>query len=123
MYVFYDIVSCTKNSKKLKIFEYMAAGRPILCIGSSSNFEIGKVLKMTNAGVVFKKHEIKKLQDLIYKTYYGHGLFSNYKSNINEVLSFSRKRIANNFLREINNRFLNIYNLSSTFNCDIYLDV
>ncbi len=108
-----DLLLLLASSKKIskgvltgKIFEYMAAGRPILCIGSSSNFEIGKVLKMTNAGVVFKKHEIKKLQDLIYKTYYGHGLFSNYKSNINEVLSFSRKRIANNFLREINNRFL-----------------
>ena len=89
-----------------KIFEYMSAGRPILCIGGRSNFEIGKVLKMTNTGIVFEKHDIKKLEDLICKYYYGEGLLRNYKPNINKVLSFSRERIANNFLRKIKKIFL-----------------
>ena len=88
-----------------KIFEYMSAGRPIICIGSRSDFEIGKVLRMTNTGQVFEKYDIKKLEDFIYKHYNGEGLFRNFKPNINKVLSFSRKRIANNFIYKIKKIF------------------
>ena len=88
-----------------KIFEYMSAGRPIICIGSRSDFEIGKVLKMTNMGLVFEKHQIKKLENFIYNHYSGEGLFKNFKPNINKVLTFSRKRIAHKFIQKIKEIF------------------
>ena len=115
-----DLLLLLASSKEIsrghltgKIFEYMSAGRPILCIGGRSNFEIGKVLKMTNTGIVFEKHDIKKLEDLICKYYYGEGLLRSYKPNINKVLSFSRERIANNFLRKIKKNFLERKKLKS----------
>ena len=49
----------------------------------------------------YLSHDIKKLEDLICKYYYGEGLLRNYKPNINKILSFSRERIANNFLCKI----------------------
>ena len=107
-----DILLLLESSREIsrgsltgKIFEYMASGRPIICIGGRSDFEIGKVLKMTNTGLVFEKHQIKKLEDFIYKHYNGEGLFKKFKPNINKVLSFSRKRIANNFIYKIKKLF------------------
>lgn len=88
-----------------KIFEYMSAGRPIICIGSRSDFEIGRVLRMTNTGLVFEKHQIKKLENFIYKYFNGEGLFKNFKPNISKVLTFSRKRIARKFIQKIKKIF------------------
>ena len=83
---------------KAKTFEYMAAGPPILCIGGRPNFAIGKVLKLTNAGLIIENHEIKKLEDLICETIHGEGLFKSHNPKINEILNFSRKRISENYL-------------------------
>ena len=108
-----DLLLLLASSKEIsrghltgKIFEYMSAGRPILCIGGRSNFEISKVLKMTKTGLVFEKHDIEKLENFIFKCYHTDELSVNYKPNINKVLSFSRELIANNFLREIKKKFL-----------------
>ena len=104
-----DILLLLESSNELsrgvlsgKIFEYMASGRPILCIGSRSDFEINQVLKLTKTGLVFSaNHEIKKLENLIYESYHGKGIFDIYKPKIKEILNFSRKGIANNFLKII----------------------
>ena len=107
-----DLLLLLASSKEIsrghltgKIFEYMSAGRPIICIGGRSSFEIGQILKMTNTGIIFEKYDIKKLEDFIFRYYHVEKLSRNYKPNINKVLSFSRKRIANNFLREIKKKF------------------
>ena len=84
-----------------KIFEYIAAGRPILCIGGRKDFEISEVLELTKTGLVFDKHEGEKLENIIYETYYGKGIYENYKPVINEILKFSRKAIARDFLTRI----------------------
>ena len=109
-----DLLLLLASSKEIsrgeltgKIFEYMSAGRPILCIGGRSNFEISKVLNLTNTGVIFENHDIKKLENLICESYYGGGLFKTYKPKINEVLNFSRERIAKYYLAKIKEKYLN----------------
>ena len=81
-----------------KIFEYIAAGRPIICIGSRSDFEIGQTLSKTGVGTVFEKHEQAKIEKLIIETIQGEGLFANYHPNFDEVKKFSREQIANKYL-------------------------
>ena len=71
-----------------KIFEYMASGRPILCIGGRADFEISKVLKLTSTGLVIDRYEKKKLENMIYETFNGEGIFKNYKPKTNEILKF-----------------------------------
>lgn len=103
-----DLLLLMASSKEIsrgvltgKIFEYISSGRPILCVGGRSDFEIAQVLKSTKSGLVFDINEKNKLENIIYETYCGEGLFKKYKPNINEILKFSRKRIANNFLKKI----------------------
>ena len=108
-----DILLLLESSKEIsrgslsgKIFEYMASGRPILCIGSRNDFEISQTLKLTGTGKVFENDQIKELEDLIYESYKGMGIFNIYKPKIKQVLNFSRKRIAFNLLNEIKNIIL-----------------
>ena len=103
-----DILLLLSSSKEIsrgvltgKFFEYMAAGKPILCIGGKSNFDIGIILKSTKIGKIFEKNDTKNLENFLRSSYYGEGLFKAYKPNKNKILSFSRKHIAENFLREI----------------------
>ena len=84
-----------------KIFEYMSSGRPIICIGAKEDFDITKLLNITNTGIVFGHHEIIKLEKILYDSYFGKGIFKNYKPNINQILKYSRKHIANDFLKNI----------------------
>ncbi len=98
-----------------KIFEYMAAARPILCIGSRNDFEIGKVLNSTKSGIIMQDNDILKLENLIYKTYYGEGIFKIYNPKINKILNFSRKKISYNFLKKIKlpNKIKNTKNIKN----------
>lgn len=41
-----------------KVFEYISAGRPIICIGSQPDFEIGLLLHRTGTGVVANSDDI-----------------------------------------------------------------
>ncbi|MCP1198059.1 hypothetical protein [Notoacmeibacter sp. MSK16QG-6] len=81
-----------------KIFEYIAAGRPILCVGSRPDFEIGRVLSQTGTGTVFAKNEQVRLEGAISETLSGRGLYDSYRPNFQQVLRFSRKRISFEFL-------------------------
>ncbi|WP_417539698.1 hypothetical protein [Marinobacter sp.] len=75
-----------------KLFEYIAAGRPILCVGSRPEYEIGNVLRETRTGRVFGPQEHGQLKDVLARTILGDGLFKDYGVNIEEVLKYSRKR-------------------------------
>lgn len=81
-----------------KIFEYIAAGRPILCIGSRPDFEIGKVLKATGTGMVYMKNEEAALEEVLLQTLSGAGLYDSYRPDFEQVSRFSRKRISDEFL-------------------------
>ena len=103
-----DLLLLLSSSKEIsrgvlsgKIFEYIAAGRPILCIGGRADFEISKVLKLTKTGILIENHETEKLENIIYETFCGEGMFKSYKPDINEILKFSRKNISKFFLSKI----------------------
>ncbi len=84
-----------------KLFEYMTAGRPILCIGSRPEYEIGSVLKTTGTGVVYGPDEFGRLDKLLLQTLTGKGMFQKYCPNIKEILRFSRERQAKEMLNSI----------------------
>ncbi len=86
-----------------KIFEYIAAGRPIICIGSKSEFEIGEILYKTGTGIVFEKLELSKIEQILLETLKGNGLFESYNPNFEEVINFNRERIANNYFELLEN--------------------
>lgn len=88
-----------------KLFEYMAAGRPILCIGSEPEYEIGEVLSKTGTGLVFGPDSYPKIAEAILATKNGYGLYERYNPDLEKVLAFSRKRVAIELLNRINSHF------------------
>ncbi|WP_445006040.1 hypothetical protein [Halomonas mongoliensis] len=82
-----------------KLFEYITAGTPVLCVGSRPEYEIGNVLKNTGTGQVFGPDEYGKLKKVVLETFSGNGLYESYSPNVDEVLKFSRRRQAQNFLQ------------------------
>ena len=84
-----------------KIFEYITSGRPIICIGSKTEYEIGKILKETGTGRVFTLKDQKRIEDCITKTLKGNGLYYSFKPNIKNIMKYSRKNIALNFLKKL----------------------
>lgn len=84
-----------------KLFEYIVAGRPILCVGSRPEYEIGHVLRKTGTGRVFGPDNYRELKDLLEKTIYGRGIFDEYSADIDEILKYSRKNQSEYFLENI----------------------
>lgn len=75
-----------------KLFEYIAAGKPILCIGSRPEFEIGNVLSKTCTGRVFGPDQCLELEEVLLATLAGHGLYAEYSPVFDEIIKYSRKR-------------------------------
>ena len=84
-----------------KIFEYFAACKPILCIGSKPEFAIGELLKKTGTGIVIGPDQHKNLNKIIYESISGKGIYDLYKPNIKEISFYSRKFIAERMLNKI----------------------
>lgn len=84
-----------------KLFEYMTAGRPILCVGSRPEYEIGKILAATGTGRVFGPDEFSSLKSVLFETLKGNGLYESYSPNFYEILRYSRKRQAIKLLQMI----------------------
>lgn len=77
-----------------KLFEYMAAGRPILGIGSLPEYEIGRVLEVSGTGATFGPQSYSKLPEIIQDSMSGDGLLRYFDPKIENILLFSRKKIA-----------------------------
>ncbi|MEN1959486.1 glycosyltransferase [Luteimonas sp. MJ246] len=77
-----------------KIFEYICSGRPILCIGSRPDFDIGLVIKECGVGTLVYENYDKTLPALILATMRGEGVCSAYQPIVKEVLKYSRQRSA-----------------------------
>ena len=77
-----------------KVFEYLVSGRPILCLGSRPNFELGTLLRDTGTGVVFGPDELKDLPDYICASLKGQGIFSDFKPVKEEIFKYSRENSA-----------------------------
>jgi hypothetical protein len=89
-----------------KLFEYISAGRPILCVGSRPEYEIGQVLRTTGTGVVVPADRPEELRQCILDTLEGGGMYTTYHPRVEEVLAYSRKRLAGYMLERISSELL-----------------
>ncbi|KGD63481.1 hypothetical protein Y5S_03290 [Alcanivorax nanhaiticus] len=81
-----------------KVFEYMVAGKPIICVGSRPEFEIGKVLSETGVGKVFGPEEYPELEAVIADSISGEGMYSCYHPVKDAVMRYSRTRQSKDLL-------------------------
>lgn len=80
-----------------KLFEYMASGRPILCIGSKEG-DTARILKETNAGVTVGFEEKDQIKEAV-KTYYQRFLTDGLPGNeITTLGKYSRKSLAEEYV-------------------------
>ncbi|MBI9038779.1 MAG: glycosyltransferase [Bacteroidales bacterium] len=75
-----------------KFFEYLAAKRPIICIGPCDG-DAAKILKQTNSGLISDFNDVNKLKNNILEYYY---LFKSNKliSDSTGIENFSRKELT-----------------------------
>ena len=88
-----------------KVFEYMASGRPILCIGPT-NGDTAKILTETNSGVTVGFEDISRMKTVVKDLFTKHlesGLLSNDNPAIKE---YSRRNQTELFVRIINTHSL-----------------
>ena len=86
----------TKGLLTGKLFEYMASGRPILCIGPEDG-DAAHILKETHAGQTVNFEDKKKMKEVIkdlYQKYLKNGLPSNESQ---EVEKYSRRALTGEY--------------------------
>lgn len=89
------LINNTPNAKMIltgKFFEYLAAKRPIICIGPSEG-DAAKILKQTNSGLISDFNDVNGLKNNVLKYY---NLFKNNKlfSESTGIENFSRKELT-----------------------------
>lgn len=95
------LVNNTPNAKGIltgKIFEYLASGRPILCIGPEDG-DAARILSETKAGVTVSfedKEKIKEVVKVLYHKYLEKALPFN---NSKEIEKYSRKAQAEEYAK------------------------
>jgi glycosyltransferase involved in cell wall biosynthesis len=82
-----------------KIFEYMATGVPILSLGSRRDSSIGEMLEKTGVGICTEDNP-RMIEQAILDRRDGNSL-KWFRPNEDEILSFSREKIATRFLQEV----------------------
>ena len=79
-----------------KVFEYMASGRPILCIGPT-NGDTAKIIQETQTGNTVEFSDKKNAKDAV-KALYQHYLADGLPDNeAKEIARFSRKALSGNY--------------------------
>jgi len=97
------VINKTKNNKAIvtgKIFEYIAAGRPIICIGPKDG-DAAEIIDKTSTGRVFDYDEIKELASHLkenYELYKSNRL----KVNASGVENYSRKNLTEKLANLLN---------------------
>lgn len=91
-----------------KIFEYIAAGRPILCIGSNKEYEIGQILSKTATGKTISRYSKMELFDEISDILIEGKVPSWFYPDVDQIMRFSRKSQSMLFLKEITDRIYKI---------------
>ena len=95
------LINNTPNAKGIltgKLFEYLASGRPILCIGPE-NGDAARVLKETHAGLTVDFEDKEKMMEIIkdlYQKYLDEGLPANTSK---EIEKYSRRAFAEDYGR------------------------
>lgn len=85
-----------------KVFEYISAGRPILCIGSRPEFEIGLLLRRTGTGVVADLGDPDSIASIIRHQLSDLRLPDWFAPNLEEIGKYTRKGQAIHLLAEMN---------------------
>ncbi len=84
-----------------KLFEYMASGRPILCIGPEDG-DAARILRETGAGQTISfedKEKIKEALKNLYQRYLNHTLPNNTNTAVEQ---FSRKNMSEKYAKLLN---------------------
>jgi glycosyltransferase involved in cell wall biosynthesis len=95
------LVNNATNAKGIltgKLYEYLASGRPILCIGPEDG-DAARVLKETQAGITVgfeNKEKMKEVVKDLYQRYLNGGLLSNVSE---EIEKYSRKALAKEYAK------------------------
>jgi hypothetical protein len=84
-----------------KLFEYLVAGKPILCLGSLPDYEIGQILSETGTGQVVGPDQYGGLASLLKETLDGAGMFDSFRPNLQAILQYTRENQAGLLLRGI----------------------
>ena len=98
------LINNTPNAKGIitgKLFEYLASGRPILCIGPEDG-DAAKIINETHAGIAVNFENKKKMKEAItqyYQRYQENTLLSN--SNLNNE-KYSRHALAGSYANLLN---------------------
>ena len=93
------LINNAPNAKGIltgKLFEYLASGRPILCIGPEDG-DAAQILKETNAGITIGFEDKDKMKEVIldyYNKYTENGLPSNDNT---EIEKYSRRALAGEY--------------------------
>ncbi len=96
-----DSKPLAKGLVPAKLFEYLASGRPILCIGPEDG-DAAQILNETHAGITVSFEDKEKMKAVIldhYNQYLEGGLPSNGSKGIEK---FSRKALAEEYSRLLN---------------------
>lgn len=87
-----------------KVFEYIVAGRPIICVGSRPEFEIGSLLQRTATGRVLDRSDGEDMASIIVERLRGGGAPGWFAPDFKEILYYSRKSQADSLLKYMMSR-------------------
>ncbi len=97
-------VNNTPNAKGIltgKIFEYMASGRPVLCIGPEDG-DSARVLNETNTGITIDFNNKEKMKSVILDMMAKHQENQLITNNIKAVEKYSRRNLTKEFVKILN---------------------
>jgi hypothetical protein len=77
-----------------KVFEYITTGRPIICVGSHPEYEIGLLLQRTATGKVFDDTATEEMVSVVADRLQNAGPPTWFAPDLNEILRYSRKTQA-----------------------------
>lgn len=84
-----------------KVFEYITAGRPIICVGSHPEYEIGSLLRRTGTGKVLDRSDPEEMASCIMERLQGFGPPAWFAPEKEEILLYSRRTLALKLLNEM----------------------
>lgn len=84
-----------------KIFEYISAGRPIICVGSRPDYEIGQLLRRTGTGLVVDPSDPGGIMKIIRDKLNSEDEPAWFAPNLQEIGQYTRKGQATMLLAEI----------------------
>jgi glycosyltransferase involved in cell wall biosynthesis len=100
------LINNTPNAKSIltgKFFEYLAARRPIVCIGPTDG-DAATILNETNSGLVADFHDVQTMKENI-MTYYDRYKSGKLVSESRNIEKYSRKELTKS-LTEVMNRVI-----------------